>query len=140
MIYLYHLYTIPRAEIGSGDGVYSLKISINACCCFKESLRKHCSISFSFSLSISTFSSSKKNCDNVKPNALQMHCNVSILGKEFLHNIDDNVDCVIPASMARLFTLQFRSFLKPLIRFIISIIFTKLSLQRFCVILLTLKR
>ena len=38
MIYLYHLYAIPRAEIGSGDGVYPLKTSINACCCFKESL------------------------------------------------------------------------------------------------------
>ena len=49
-------------------------------------MRKSCSISLSVSLSISIFSSSKKNCESVKPNALQMHCNVSNFGGEFLVN------------------------------------------------------
>ena len=65
---------------------YSEKTSMSAFCCFRESLRKHCSIAFSFSLNISTFSSSKKNCDNVIPNALQIHCNVSNFGGEFRVN------------------------------------------------------
>ncbi len=62
-----------------------------------ESLRKNCNISLSVSLNISTFSSSKKNCDRVNPNALQMHCNVSNFGGELRVYIEFNVPIGNPA-------------------------------------------
>ena len=50
---------------------YSSNTSIRAFCCLGDNLRKHCNICLSVSLNISTLSFSRKNCERVRPKALQ---------------------------------------------------------------------
>ena len=68
--------------------------SINAFCFLGGSFLKLSKRLFSCSLKTSIFSSSKKNCASVIPNALQIACSVSNFGGEFLAFIDAIVDCV----------------------------------------------
>lgn len=72
-----------------------------ACCLYSGSFLNSVNNSFSVTVSISDCSSSTKNCDSVIPNASHRLCNVSIFGKDFRCIIEDSVDCVIPASIAR---------------------------------------
>ena len=65
-------------------------------------MRKTRNICFSVSLNISTLSFSKKNCESVMPNALQMHCKVSNFGGDFLAYSELSVAIGIPAFCANL--------------------------------------